>query len=602
MSLRSFGRALIRRKVIDNEAAPSSLNRCLTTLDLTLLSIGSTLGLGMYVIAGQVASKTAGPAVMLSFFCAALASIFAGFCYAEFGARVPRAGSAYIYSYVTVGEFTAFIIGWNLILEYVIGTASVARGYSGYLDSLLNNTIAHHLEQWMPIPVPHMSAYPDLFAFGITMILTIMLAIGVKESTRFISLFTCINLATLFFVIICGAFNLNFKNWNLSKEKDHLPESAGSGGFLPFGFSGMMAGAATCFYSFVGFDVIASTGEEVKNPQKAIPISIVSSLMIIFLAYFGVSCIQTLMWPYYDLNQAAPLPYVFEKVGWPFARWVITIGALAGLSTCLLGAMFPLPRILYAMASDGLIFKTLAKVNPTTKTPMIATLISGVLSGAMAALFNIDELADMMSIGTLLAYTLVSMSILILRHENVPHIPGKRESNDSTRPLEVINISSNNGLICCLKKFFNTSQLKTPTKSTFKTSKLIITGLCITVVVLCLFLICLETEIGELQMNAIILISILVFTLIVQLIALTLQPKSVPTISFQTPCMPLVPVLSIFINTYLMMKLSIATWVRFAVWMILGLSIYFFYGIWFSKERNKERPDHKTDGLSQVAI
>lgn len=171
--------------------------------------------------------------------------------------------------------------------------------------------------------------------------------------------------------------------------------------------------------AFIGFDVIATTGEEAKNPQRSIPISIVLSLLFVFLAYFGISAVQTLMLPYYlqteEITKGAPLPYVFEYVGWPVAKWIISIGALTGLSTSLLGAMFPLPRVLYSMASDGVIFRSFADINPRTKTPILATLISGIFAGAMAALFDVKELADMMSIGTLLAYTLVSISVLILR-------------------------------------------------------------------------------------------------------------------------------------------------------------------------------------------
>lgn len=238
-----------------------------------------------------------------------------------------------------------------------------------------------------------------------------MLTVGVKESTRFNSIFTGINLLVVIFVVIAGSFHIDWHNWNITQsELDNYTISinstevdVGTGGFFPFGFSGMMSGAATCFYGFIGFDVIASTGEEAKNPQKSIPISIVLSLLFVFLAYFGVSGVQTLMMPYYlqteTITKGAPLPYVFEHVGWPLAKWIISVGALTGLSTSLLGAMFPLPRVLYSMATDGVIFRFLAKINKRTKTPIVATIISGVFAGGMAAVFDVKELADMMSIG-----------------------------------------------------------------------------------------------------------------------------------------------------------------------------------------------------------
>ncbi|CAG2162833.1 unnamed protein product [Oppiella nova] len=431
-SLAYIIKALLRRKHIEQSSLTQTrLDRCLSTLDLTALGVGSTLGLGIYVLAGEVASRTAGPAVTLSFFVAAVASVFAGLCYAEFGARVPKAGSAYVYSYVTVGELMAFIIGWNLILEYVIGTASVARGYSLYIDALVNGTIQAHFREWMPIDVTGLSAYPDFLAFGITLLLTAMLSIGVKESTRFNSIFTGLNLLVVLFIVIAGSFKADIKNWTI--PEDDVPKGHGSGGFMPFGFSGMMAGAATCFYGFIGFDVIATTGEEARNPQRSIPIGIVLSLLLVFLAYFGVSAIQTLMMPYYlqteELTNGAPLPYVFEHAGWPVAKWIISIGALTGLSTSLLGAMFPLPRVLYSMASDGVIFRFLATVHPKFKTPLLATGVSGVFAGGMAAMFDVKELADMMSIGTLLAYTLVAISVLILRYSDSANKIGLSDSD-----------------------------------------------------------------------------------------------------------------------------------------------------------------------------
>ncbi|KAH7642311.1 cationic amino acid transporter 2 [Dermatophagoides farinae] len=593
--LRNFIKSLLRRKRIDSsQISNTRLDRCLTTLDLSALGIGSTLGLGIYVLAGDVASRTSGPAVTISFFIAAIASVFAGLCYAEFGARVPKAGSAYVYSYVTVGEFMAFVIGWNLVLEYVIGTASVARGYSNYVDSLVNGTVQANLRYYMPIDVPGLSAYPDFLAFLITFSLTIMLVIGVKESTRFNSVFTGINLLVVLFVVIAGSFHIDFHNWNLSK--DEVPENAGKGGFMPYGFSGMMSGAATCFYAFIGFDVIATTGEEAKNPQRSIPISIVLSLLFVFLAYFGISAVQTLMLPYYlqteEITKGAPLPYVFEYVGWPVAKWIISIGALTGLSTSLLGAMFPLPRVLYSMASDGVIFRSFADINPRTKTPILATLISGIFAGAMAALFDVKELADMMSIGTLLAYTLVSISVLILRfsHE-IDNIDDDINRNITVemKPLRSKYQNSDekfdNRSWCA--KLFNTDRMKEASAQTSRISTNLVMFITTVLIIFDALLVYLEDRLVELETNSFIIILAIFIVLVFSIISLAMQPRSTKKLSFQVPWVPLIPILSMFVNFYLMFKLSTTTWIRFAIWMAIGLSIYFFYGIWHSNERSR---------------
>ncbi|XP_027198539.1 cationic amino acid transporter 2-like [Dermatophagoides pteronyssinus] len=590
--LRNFFKALLRRKRIDSShISDTRLNRCLSTLDLSALGIGSTLGLGIYVLAGDVASRTSGPAVTVSFFIAAIASVFAGLCYAEFGARVPKAGSAYVYSYVTVGEFMAFVIGWNLVLEYVIGTASVARGYSNYIDSLVNGTVQTNLRYYMPIDVPGLSAYPDFLAFLITFLLTIMLVVGVKESTRFNSIFTGINLLVVIFVVIAGSFHIDFHNWNLSK--DEIPQNAGKGGFMPYGFSGMMSGAATCFYAFIGFDVIATTGEEAKNPQRSIPISIVLSLLFVFFAYFGISAVQTLMLPYYlqteEITKGAPLPYVFEYVGWPVAKWIISIGALTGLSTSLLGAMFPLPRVLYSMASDGVIFRSFADINPRTQTPILATLISGIFAGAMAALFDVKELADMMSIGTLLAYTLVSISVLILRfsHENDIGDDINRNITVEMKPLRTksnLNDKFNNRSM--IAKLYNTDRMEEPTLQTSKVSTNLVMFITCILIIFDALLVFLEDRLVELEIASFVIILIVFIVLVLSIISLAMQPRSTKKLSFQVPWVPLIPILSMFVNFYLMFKLSTTTWIRFGVWMVMGLSIYFFYGIWNSNERS----------------
>jgi len=223
-------------------------------------------------------------------------------CYAEFAARVPRAGSAYIYSYVCVGEFVAFVIGWNLILEYVIGTASVARGLSSYIDKLIGNVMQNKMRELMPINIDFLSTYPDLFSLAVIMVLAGILSSGVKESTLLNNIFTGVNLITVAIVIIAGSLKSDVHNWKIPKSEipQAVASKAGEGGFMPFGLAGVMAGAAKCFYGFVGFDCVATTGEEAKNPQKSIPIAIVISLIIIFVSYFGMSTVLTMMWPYYD--------------------------------------------------------------------------------------------------------------------------------------------------------------------------------------------------------------------------------------------------------------------------------------------------------------
>ncbi|XP_061636986.1 high affinity cationic amino acid transporter 1-like isoform X2 [Phyllopteryx taeniolatus] len=606
-ALSRFGRQFMRVKVVDSTSDDTRLARCLNTYDLVALGVGSTLGAGVYVVAGDVAKKSSGPAIVLSFLIAAVASIMAGLCYAEFGARVPKTGSAYLYSYVTAGELLAFITGWNLLISYAIGTSSVAKTWSTTFDTLIGGRIERWSKNNIPMNWPGLLAeYPDVFSVFLIVILTGLLGFGVKESALVGKVFTSINVMVLMFVMVSGMIKGDPKNWSVNPDDvlsgviasstnatdlSSLKKSLGAGGFMPFGWTGVFSGAATCFYAFIGFECIATSGEEVKNPQKAIPVGIVSSLLICLMMYLGVSTALTVLMPYYLLDQHSPLPGAFSYVGWLVATNAVAAGSLCALSTSLLGAMFPMPRVIWAMAEDGLLFKSLTRINNRTKTPLMATIVSGAVAAVMAMLFDLKDLVDLMSIGALLAYTLVAACVLVLRYKPDRSPTYKMAAQEEVATEGDVDIPTKENLRSTIRWLvFHPDEEPTP-RSGFAVT------VCTSILVALALLFSLVAVTGRHAAWCPALLGAIFVMCVGLIVVVWRQPQNKTKVSFKVPLVPLLPLVSMLINTYLMMQLMTGPWVHYTTCMAIGLLVYFGYGFRNSAlaECNKTR-ECKLDG------
>ncbi|XP_076010092.1 cationic amino acid transporter 4 [Genypterus blacodes] len=604
-----FCQKLNRLKTLDDDMMTTSLKRCLSTLDLTMLGVGAMVGSGLYVLTGTLAKDMVGPAVVISFIFAGIASLLAAFCYAEFGARIPKTGSAYMFTYVSVGEIWAFLIGWNVILENLIGGAAVARAWSGYLDSIFNHAIQNftetHVMRW---EVPFLAHYPDVLAAGILIVASLFISFGVQVSSYLNHIFSTISMAVIAFILVFGFILAEPANWS-QKE----------GGFAPFGMSGILAGSATCFYAFVGFDVIASSSEEAKNPQKAIPIATAISLALAATAYILVSTVLTLIVPWHTLDPNSALADAFFRRGYSWAGIIVAIGSICGMNTVLLSNLFSLPRIVYAMAEDGLFFSVFAKVNPVTKVPVNAILIFGVFMAILALVFDLEALVQFLSIGTLLAYTFVAASVIVLRFQP-DKISSKETSSTSPNLLAEASAASSESQTITedsdmkrYESFSDKLQLVERQKTTERRGvgqlkafwepylgKLFgdcepgdIVAYCVLTLILSSTFFCATLEFGTktLKLPVWCMVTILLIFGLSYVISMSLiwfhEPQS-KSKTFQVPLVPFTPGVSILLNVFLMMKLSPLTWIRFTVWIIVGLLVYFGYGIWHSKEGLRE--------------
>ncbi|XP_065627989.1 cationic amino acid transporter 2, vacuolar isoform X2 [Quercus suber] len=408
--------SLIRRKQVDSVHARSSghqLAKALSVPHLIAIGVGSTIGAGVYILVGTVAREHSGPALTISFLIAGIAAALSAFCYAELASRCPSAGSAYHYTYICVGEGVAWLVGWALILEYTIGGAAVARGISPNLALLFGggNSLPAIIARQH---IPGLDIVVDPCAAILVFIVTGLLCVGIKESTQAQIIVTTANVCAMSFVIIAGGY-LGFTTGWAGYE---LPT-----GYFPFGVDGMLAGSATVFFAYIGFDSVASTAEEVKNPQRDLPLGIGASLFLCCALYMMVSVVVVGLVPYYAMDPDTPISSAFASHGMQWAAYIITVGTITALCSTLLGSILPQPRILMAMARDGLLPPFFSEVNIKTQVPMKGTIVTGIGAAILAFIMDVSQLAGMVSVGTLLAFTMVAISVLILRYVPPDEVP-----------------------------------------------------------------------------------------------------------------------------------------------------------------------------------
>ncbi len=461
---------LFRRKPIaalmaDADSRSGGLKRALGALDLTLLGIGAIVGAGIFVLTGVAAARYAGPAIVLSFVVSGFACAMAALCYAEFAAMIPVAGSAYSYSYATMGELVGWIIGWDLVLEYAVGAAAVAVGWSGYLTVILHGLGIHLPVALTNAPGSAPGAIINLPALLIVLVITYVLYIGISESARLNSIIVAVKLSVIGAVIVVGAFFVRPENWTP---------------FAPMGWTGVMKGAAVIFFAYIGFDAVSTAAEEVVEPNRDLPRGILGSLFVCTVLYILVAGVLTGMVPARSIDVNAPLASAFVLRGMHALSGIISLGAVAGLTSVLLVLMLGQSRVFFAVSRDGLLPPAFSRIHPKYRTPYIPTTLTGIAVGITAALLPIQEIAELTNIGTLFAFVLVCAGVWILRRVE--------------------------------------PELKRP---------------------------------------------------------------------FRTPLVPLVPILGVVFCLYLMASLPFVTWIRFFVWMAIGLVIYFGYGRFHSRvQRN----------------
>ena len=460
--LRNLLKVVFRKKKLNGNVLDTELKRCFSLFDLTMLGLGGMIGSGIFVVTGTLTKDTAGPAIILSYLIAGFAAFLSALCYAELGALFPKAGSAYSYTYVIMGEMIAFLIGWNMVLELIIGTAAVAKASSGSFDSLLNGAISNFtMEHIGKFNLPYFTKSPDIAAAFVLLIWSIVLALGANISSFFTAVFGMINLSLLSVIVGFGVYLCDFKLWN----------EAGMQTFAPYGFSGVVTASAACFYSYSGFETITTAAEESKNPRKHVPLALTISITLVTLIYIAVSGSLSLLVPLDFIDTIAPFPTALKYNKFMITGQFISIGTIIGLSASLISSLYSFPRILYAIASDGLLFSQLSYVNSKTNTPLISIGCVALATSCVALVVSLETLVELLSIGTLLSFIFVAANLILLRYKpednfskpsdsNAALLTSSKEPNTLDENLEnneneSTSSSSNKHKIGALKSYFS---------------------------------------------------------------------------------------------------------------------------------------------------
>ncbi len=396
---------LLQTKAATPDKEFTELKRCLTAVDLIFLGVGGTIGAGIFVLTGIAAANDAGPAIILSYILAGIACSFAALSYSELSSSIGGSGSAYNYAYVGLGEIFAWIIGWDLILEYAAGAVTVAIGWSGYMNNALTAI-------GLPMPEslqkgPFEGGMLNLSALLIVLALTLLLALGLKKGARFNVFVVIIKLAVIAVFIVAAIPNVNWENWE---------------NFMPFGWQGVASGAGLVFFAYIGFDAVSTAAEEAVNPQRDLSIGILGSLIICTIAYIAVSGLLTAIAPYSTLNVSSPVAETLLKLGHKFTAGLVAFGAIAGLTSVILIFIYALSRIFYAISRDGLLPSFFSQIHPKTQTPVRVLLVSGTLVAITSAITPLRVIAELVNIGTLAAFIIVCAGVIVLRHTK-PELP-----------------------------------------------------------------------------------------------------------------------------------------------------------------------------------